>query len=585
MKTFSKSFFHSILTTFAVATATSSHGFFLDGAGYFGTRGETRVYPEFQKDRGLYQATELSFDLNGEIRANDRASFHLRLGIFDDPSAGYLGDTSEPGTCQPRRSSTGGETDSTTCKGRQQSTTNSGYSSYKPVIREAYAKYAFNYCLLSAGRRSRDVGMGLLHSSAKRPFETDPSTFDGFTCDVNIQKQQDLGFYFGFDKLQETGGYIDNPYDRPTSEASRENEYRTRPTRGFGANSAGDDLDQVFFGLTLDDLKSKGQSSSFSKQVGIYFSNILGADSKTDVKYLDLYTGVYAGKLAFRNELIFRMGKTADPNIVAIGGLRDDPDGGTATNNVSSIGLAGEFEYTWAKSGASLGPSEFNEGNATRHLSFFTYAYAPGDPDGYYGGVNSFLRSDTEPTATKNRAEISETKRDKNAKAMAFHKNYKPALLFFNGKGTSRYLSRGGVYDPQRVMNASLFTLGYRYESQEAGIFDVKLITGRLIAGIPGEVKDYYAAREGRVAATNRAITASGDTSDKYRESNIDRPMGYSGQDLGYELDLIYHWQYRREVELGAGLAGALPGKAWDISADSSPTTQLGLFGSFALKF
>lgn len=554
-------FSRSLVVGSGILVATSAHAFFLDGNGYFGMRGETRYNPEFQKNKGTYQATELSLDLNGEVRANDRASFNLRLGIDNGGDSTYLGDTAKPTNCETRRSSTGGESDST-CSGRHQSTTDQGYADYKPVIREAYAKYAFNYCLLTAGRRSRDVGLGILYSSGKKPFETDPSVFDGVTCDVNIQKQQDLGFTFGVDKLQETGTWIDNPYDNPSSNSSYETGFNNRGDGSFGANQTTDDMEQLFFGITYDDLKSKNPGS-FAKQVGIYFSNILGSESKTDVKFFDLYMGLYFGKLSLRNEAVFRMGKTADPNIASQGGKRSGStlvsQGGTYTsspdpvvNNVQSIGVAGQLDYVFSRSGASLGPTEFNEGNATKHTMFLTYAYAPGDADGYY--------EDRAGTADE-MAAVGEVKRNQNAKAMAFHKNYKPALLMFNGKATSKYLNRGGVFNSQRVMNAALYSLGYRYDSQESGNFEVKLITGRLIEKMPDEVKSWYDARPSEV-----------------------RPVGYNGSLLGYELDLMYGWQYRREVEFGIGAAVALPGNAWEISGDK-PTTQLGLLGSFALKF
>ncbi len=568
-----------IFLGFTMTSATGAHAFFLDGNGYFGMRGETRVNPDFQKDRGTYQATEMRLDLNGEVRANDRASFNLRLGIFDDRDGNYLGDSAKPSTCEPRRSADGSV--DTSCEGRNQGTSNgSGYSNYKPVIREAYAKYAFNYCLLTAGRRSRDVGLGILHSSGKNPFDTDASVFDGVTCDVNIQKQQDLGFTFGFDKLQESGTWTNNPYDRPLAEPGAEGTFTSntpnKSTR-FGANNPSDDLDQIFFGITYDDRKSK-LAGSFAKHVGIYFSNILGTDSKTDVKFLDLYTGLYYGNVSFRNELVFRMGKTASPDVVAMGGKRLDADGNAAaTNNVQSIGLAGQFDYTLAKSGASLGPAEFNEGNATRHSLFLTYAYAPGDADGYYqdhAGLGD--TTDAAGVVTKGlNSTIGEGMRNDNAKAMAFNKNYKPAMLMFNGKSTSKYLNTGGVFDSQRVTNVALYSLGYRYENQENGNFEVKLITGRLIETMPSEVKAWYDTKP-------KPPTSSADkTNDPY----YDRPMGYSGSDLGYELDLLYTWQYRREVELGAGIAGALPGKAWEVSVENKPTTTLGLMGSFALKF
>ena len=531
-------------------TSATSYAFFLDGNGHYGLLGETRVAPEFQKDSGTYQATRVSFDLNGEVRANDRASFNLRLGLTDDPSGLYLGDSSKPKTCETRRSSTGGASDSS-CDGRSQSVVDTGHKNFAPVIREAYGKYAFNYCILTAGRRGRDVGLGAFLNSGKNAFDTDASTFDGVTCDVNMQKHQDLGFTFGFDKLQETGTWIDNPYDRPVADATAQNDFNAR-SRSFGANDNSDDMDQLFFGINYDDLKTKGPGS-FAKQVGIYFANIISTDAKTDVKFFDLYTGFYMGKFSLKNELIFRLGKSADPAMVAMGGQRGG-DGTPATNNLNSIGLAGTLEYTVMKSGAALGPEEFNEGNLRRHVVFSDYAYAPGDSDGYY--------VDRASETTANNDLYGETKRDNRAKAMAFHRNYHPAMLFFNGRATSRKYAVGGVFNPERVMNAAIYSLGYRYENMESGNFEVKAISGRLLETAPADIVKYY-----------NASTGTG------------RPMGFYGADLGYEIDLKYSYQYQREVELGLGLASAMPGQAWKASSKSSPQMGFGLLGSFAIKF
>jgi hypothetical protein len=541
----------SMAASLILFSSGQARAFFLDGTGHYGLIGETRVNPEFQKNVGTYQATRVSFDLNGEVRANDRASFNLRLGLSENPSGLYLGDTAKPKTCETRRSTTAGGPAETSCDGRSQSAVESDQKSLTPIIREAYGKYAFNYCILTAGRRSRQQGLGAFMSAGKNPFDNDASIFDGVTCDVNIQKQQDLGFTFGFDKLQETGTWIDNPYDNPESDATKEGDHAAR-SNSFGANDPSDDADQIFFGINFDDLKSKGPGA-FGKQVGIYFANILSSDLKTDVKFFDLYTGFFMGKFALKNEIIFRTGKTADPAIVAMGGLRSN-DGSAATNNINSIGLAGNLEYTVAKSGASLGPEEFNEGNLHRHVVFSDYAFAPGDADGYYINRSSATRATN--------AQVGESRRNNRAKAMAFHRNYHPALLFFNGRATSKRLAVPGVFDAERVMNTSLYSLGYRYESMDTGNFEGKIITGRLIEGAPQDVVGYY--------------NASGQT---------DRPMGFYGTDLGYELDMTYSYHYQREVDLGLGLAAAMPGKAWRTSSLSTPSMGFGLMANFAIKF
>jgi len=205
------------------------------------------------------------------------------------------------------------------------------------------------------------------------------------------------------------------------------------------------------------------------------------------------------------------------------------------------------------KSGAALGPEEFNEGSLKRHVVFSDYAYAPGDVDGYYTDNN------------KSAAELEnygEARRDKKAKAMAFHRNYHPAILFFNSRSNSGKYHTGGVFDPTRVMNAAIYSLGYRYENMETGNIEIKAISGRLLEVAPNDIVDYYNA-----------------------SSFDERPMGFYGADLGYELDFKYNYHYQREVDLGLGIAAALPGKAWQASKTQTPRTGFGLQGSFAIKF
>ena len=89
-----------------------------------------------------------------------------------------------------------------------------------------------------------------------------------------------------------------------------------------------------------------------------------------------------------------------------------------------------------------------------------------------------------------------------------------------------------------------------------------KMKVSALLESMPGEVHDYW------------------DT-----QTTTDRPIGYYGTNLGYELDLAYTYQYRKEVEIGGGLAGGLPGSAWRTSTESNVGPSIGVMGSFALKF
>jgi hypothetical protein len=417
---------------------------------------------------------------------------------------------------------------------------------------------------LEAGRRGRNWGLGIFLDDGNKPFSQDASVFDGVTCNVNIQKSQTLGFSLGYDKLSETGSYIDNPYDYPyppTGEDASETKFNKR-SRRFGANDSGDDLDQYFFTIEYDDRKANA-GASFTKQIGVYFAQINGqkfeytddyeelkGGSNTDLKFLDLYTGFYFGAFSFRNEILFRMGKSADPSWFTLGGQRLD-DEVPATNKLQSIGLAGSFEWTINRSGATLGPAEYNKGDARRNALAFNYAFAPGDEDGYKVDHSRAEKED-----------YSESARDNKVTALAFHRNFKPALLLLNARPEADVLRVDGAFNPSRVLNASVYSLAYLHENQVIGNFEVKMLTAQLDKGMPSEVKSYY---------------------DTLPDASV-KPVGYKGKSLGYELDLSYQYQIGREVDLGLAAALAAPGDAWKTS-DAKPLNEYMIQSSVIFKF
>lgn len=547
----------------ALCTSHIAFGIFLDGNGHYGLRPETETNPGFQTGRGLYQATQQSFRLLGEARTNDNLSMNIEFQVFKDPRAAYLGDTAEPADCSEVTDTNGDGRDensnrgsSHNCQGRHQDTNDPGYESYTPRITKLYAKYAFDYCLVEAGRRGRNWGMGIFLDSGDDPFETSASIFDGVTCSINIQKTQALGFSFGFDKLSETGASID--VGLPKNE----------DTSVYGPNKTKDDLDQLFVTIEYNDRKANA-GAPFTRQVGIYFANIFGNESingrsgeenkaKTDVKFADLYTGFFLEDFILRNEVLFRLGKSTDPTWARYGGVSNENGGETVRSNVDSIGLAGDMTYTISRSGSIVGPAEFNQGTAASHNIFLQYAYAPGDRDGYY--------SEWEGTG-----EDRKVRRNSSAKAMAFHRNYKPAMILFNGQRNMDDMRVDGIYDPSRVMNATLAALGYRYESLTYGNFEGKFITAQLNESIPQEVKNDYAKQEAK------------DKADDKKSAN--RPVGFSGTVLGYELDLKYNKAIGRNLDLGLGGAAALPGTAWHINRSSKPEFSYLLQASAAYKF
>lgn len=536
----------TILSLFLpLAAAPMAFGFSVDGDGHYALRGETRTAPGFSKNSGYYQGIEQSFRLLGEARFNDQSSMYLELRLFDNPREAYLGDSGKPTDCVKQ------DPDSNECE--HQSTGEPRYEPYTPKVTQAYMRYAFDYCIVEAGRRGRDWGLGAFLDSGSDPFETDASIFDGFSCDINIQKTSTLGFRVGYDKLAESGSYVDS---------------RSTGTRRFGANDTGDDIDQYFFVINYDDRKANA-GEAFTKEIGVYFAQVNGAPfktneagdevggSSTDLKFLDLYTGFYLADFALRNEILFRMGKSADPNWQSLGGS-EYADSKPARQKLDAIALAGSFDWTLSHSGAALGPAEYNRGDASRHVMFLNYAYAPGDEGGYY--------SDDTPGAAGN-TEVNASKRDGTVKAIAFHRNYKPALILFNARPEADTEIVQGGFNPGRVVNATVFGSGYRFESMTAGNFEFKLVTASLLTGVPGGVTSYYDSIKG---------TPTDDGT---------RPVGFYGKDLGWELDLTYTYKVGREAELGIAAAAALPGEAWQTEVDKKPVTEFLLQTHAAFRF
>ena len=106
-----------------------------------------------------------------------------------------------------------------------------------------------------------------------------------------------------------------------------------------------------------------------------------------------------------------------------------------------------------------------------------------------------------------------------------------------------------GVFDPGRVMNAQVYSLGYRYEDLSIGNFEVKGIYGFLNEGMPSDVEDYY-------------------------KNQTKKPVGYYGTDLGMELDLAYWTHIGKDVDLGLAAGALIPGKAYRTSEEDKPQTN-----------
>ncbi len=511
--------------SFGLATCLisgSASAIFVDGHGSYSLRGETRTKPEFESNTSAFQAVDQFFRLDTELRVNDKSSVFVEFKVFDDEREAFLGDKAKTQPC-PSGAETPAGTD---CAIDHQNSGEPRYQPYSPKVTKLYAKYSMDYCLLTAGRRGRQWGMGVLLDDGTRPFTTDASIFDGVTCDINIQKSQTLGFSVGYDKISETGGSI-------LADG--------KPTGVYGATNNGDDLDQFFLTIEYNDHRANA-GKGFSKQIGIYFANVVGGDNtRTDLKIADLYLNFLLQDLVVQNEAVFRLGRSADPSWSLLGSARTLDTEDKVSNELQSIALAGSLEYFLSRSGAYLGPKEYNQGNATSHSLFAGYAYAPGDGDGYYPEYSSATGA---------------TKRDRKVTAFAFHPNFKPGLLLFNGRKKSDSTRIDGVYDPYRVVNATVFDAGYRYTSVENGNFEAKFVTAKLNEVMPTELKD----------AGNVGI-------------------GSQGSSLGFELDFSYTRQLGKEMEFGFAGALGLPGSAWKTAADKKVESSYLLQSNVTFNF
>ena len=183
--------------------------------------------------------------------------------------------------------------------------------------------------------------------SGRDLYEEYASSFDGVSCEIKIENAQIIGLELGVDKLSEI-----------SSDFYKENNVDSR-TVDEGLGSSSDDIEQYYFALKYDD-RAAGGNNFFKRNVGIYFSYLRGSSvddeifdtssSISDVKLIDLYTGFYFPGLSFENEIIFRLGNSADPNVSNLGGTKSKK-AVFVKNSMDSIGLAGKIEYQLAESG------------------------------------------------------------------------------------------------------------------------------------------------------------------------------------------------------------------------------------------
>lgn len=512
----------------ALGFSTAAFGVFFDGSGHYGLLGEYRNRPMFGGHR--YQAVRQSFSFLGEVRHHDRLSLFLELRLFPEPLDALLGDRAQPPMCSRRYDREGKPLPQGDCQGEHQSISAPAYEQLLPRITQAYVRYSFEYCLLEVGRRGRDWGLGMFLDSGQQPFARQQSVFDGVTCHVNIQKNQVLGFSLGYDLLAETGTYVSLPAHYPYEQEEPEE-------KTFGVTKNNDDIHQLFFTIEYDN-REAADNSGFSRVTGGYFSSIFAKNSDISVKFFDLYAALFYKQISFRNELLFRLGDSADPSWHLLGGKRGDV-GQVVSNKVNAIAVAGDLAWEFYKSGTAVDKTQNIQRPQQTHTVKLEYVIDPGDADGYFRDLSPQEEADEAA-----RDALAMSNRNTKVAALALHKNFNPAMIFFNEADTSHADQRiAGVFDPYQLVNVYLLALSYRYENFIWGNIELKLISGQLQHGINNAAKEYYKDKD-------------------------TKPIGYYGKDLGYEVDLKYTYSIGQELELAVAAAMAIPGKAWQTSEE-----------------
>ncbi len=434
---------HSAILLGTLCFSLQASAWYLNGSGHYSIRPEFKEHPMFQKGTGNHDAIDHNLRLGIEGRATEKASLFFEFRVSDDLRESYLGDQAqcEGANCQ------------------DQNPLDPKYDNYIPKLSQLYMQYAFDLCLLKAGRRGRDWGLGVLYDSGKGLFDPEYSVFDGVSCEMNLTSSQTLGFEVGYDKLQETSRVAG---------------------LNSGATSRSDDLSQVYLSVELDD-RHVGSASSFKKHIGLYGSWIFGERHETDIQFIDVYTALYYKGFSFANEFVFRLGESKDPALTSFGGRGSRTNGDPIAKSAESVAFAGYFDYVFLESGDMSAPNRFNKGTSSRHGVRLEYAFAPGDADGY-------LAED-------------DTERDERAAAFAFHRNFQPAQILFRERNYSDNNIVPGAFDPGRLVNAYLLGLSYRYEDMKYGNFNLKLLTASLLESMPDSVK---------AAQANQAVKSVG---------------------------------------------------------------------------
>ena len=499
----------------------SSQGYaaFVNATGYLGLLGSGVFNPHGNALGDNYQATEEYFGIDFEIKSGDLISLYLDLRLWPHDEGALLGDEF-------------GKLD--------QGADFYFYEDLAPRVTEFYLEAATKICLLSAGRRARQVGLGMFINEASDPFDTAETLFEGVSCDIRSGMPEQLGISFGLDKLRE----------------------------GDPSNS-GDDLTQMFAQISFDD-RGMGGTHPLKKQVALYFAYVSSSKphdfGEQKDKYLDLLAGLYYENFSWESEGLIRMGKAAGKSW-EIHGARPERD-----SKINGFAVYTTLKYAYpapseepstdqshsaetkndseqSVDGLSNMPeSDFFTQSPVQHEVALEYIFSPGDRQGYYKGANRYL---------------SESKRSDAVTAIPLNVNFKPALLLFNMRTDAFDID--GIYSGDRIVNAHVFTAGYSLSHPQYGGFEAKVISALMDKEMPDYIYSYF---------YHNPIEKDSGLEEYYEfPSQAKVPVGFYGRYLGTEIDLTYEYSFTENVSLSLTGGYLIPGKALEVDQKNLKNT------------
>jgi hypothetical protein len=376
------------------------------------------------------------------------------------------------------------------------------YQAISPRITKAFLRHTMDYAVIELGRRPRSWAQGLLYDAGEKPFATSASIFDGVTAYIEPSKSQSLSFMAGYDILH-NGAPVEKQAD----------------TNIFH---------QIFGGVSFDTEKLQG-TGPIASDTGLYLAHMFDSyrkpgDASTSASFFDAYFNFTFNPihLKWKNELLGVWGAAGTDQAKKLGAR----SGRGESIELGSFSVASHLEWTFFEKGSYLGPKDFNKGDYKRSLIYFDFVFLPGMAEGA-----------DEPKLAK-------------TNAFKAHENFKKTLILFNTKPSLDDAHVDGVFDPYRMMNTHLYSLGVRYEDLKIGNFEGKFTHARLS-------KTHEAA--GKVGHKD------------------------NGASLGFEADISYSINFGKNITVGADLGMLVPGNA--LKSTRIPDPSISFLAQAAVLF